>query len=146
MKAETLIDVTRDDIVMMLEAGYIYLAMGKFSEAKQTFEGIIALAPNHEVPRVALANVLFAQKKYLPAIRSLREAIEINPQSAFAYSHLGEALLFYGKKEEALEALAESDRIEPTGKAGDFARSLSKLIAMGYDPVKLKKEHPVKKS
>jgi len=140
MKADSLIDVPRDDIVMMLEAGYIYLAMGKFSEAKQVFEGIISLAPGHEVPRVALANVYFAQKKYLQAIRSLKEALEINSQSAFAYSHLGEALLFNGKKDEALKALAQADKIEPTGKAGDFARSLSKLISMGYDPVRLRSE------
>ncbi len=135
-----MIDVPRDDLVMMLEAGYIYLAMGKFSEAKQIFEGIITLAPKHEVPQVALANVLFAQKKYLQAIRILKEALELNPQSAFAHAHLGEALLFYGKRDQALQSLNRASQIEPTGKAGDFARSLSQLVSMGYDPVRLREE------
>lgn len=138
-KGERMIDIPRDDLVLMLEAGYVYLAMGKFNEARQVFEGIIGLAPKHEVPRVALANVLFAQKKYLPAIRILKEATELNPKSAFAYAHLGEALLFNGKKDEALKFLSISSSLEPTGKAGDFARSLAELVKKGYDPVQLKK-------
>lgn len=139
-----MIDVPRDDLVMLLEAGYIYLAMTKFKEAKQVFEGVIALAPKHEVPRVALGNVLFAQKKYLPAIRALKEALKLNPESAFAQAHLGEALLFNGKKDQALEALKKASELEPKGKAGNFARSLTELIGMGYDPVQLRKEFPKK--
>lgn len=137
-----MIDVARDDLVLMLEAGYIYLAMGKFSEARQVFEGLVALAPKHEVPQVGLANVFFAQKKYLPAIRTLKEAIRLNPKSAFAFAHLGEAFLFYGKKEEAVKALGYASKLEPRGKAGDFARSLAGLVGEGYDPVKLRRESP----
>lgn len=133
-----MIDVPRDDLVLMLEAGYIYLAMGKFSEAKQVFEGIMALSPKHEVPRVALANVFFAQKKYLPAIRILKEAIELNPKSAFAHAHLGEAFLFYGKKDQALEALGQVSSLDSEGKAGEFAHSLIELIHTGYDPAQLR--------
>lgn len=135
-----MIDVPRDDIVMMLEAGYIYLAMGKFSEAKQVFEGVISLNPEREIPRVALGNVFFAQKKYLAAIRILKEAIELNVNSAFAHAHLGESLLFYGKKDKALEELEQASQLETHGKAGDFARSLMQLINMGYDPVRFKEE------
>ncbi len=135
-----MIDVPRDDLVLMLEAGYIYLAMGKFNEARQIFEGVIALAPEREIPRVALGNVLFAQKKFLAAIRILKEALDINSKSAFAHAHLGESLLFYGKKEQALEELNAASKLEPNGKAGDFARSLMQLINMGYDPVRLKDE------
>lgn len=135
-----MIDVPRDDMVMMLEAGYIYLAMGRFKESKLIFEGLIALQPKHEIPRVALANTLFAQKKYLPAIRVLKEAIKLNEKSAFAYSHLGEACLFYGKKDDAREYLQQASTIEPQGKAGDFARALLKLMDEGYDPVELRKQ------
>lgn len=139
-----MIDVPRDDMVLMLEAGYLYLAMGKYAEARQIFEGVSVLAPKHEVPRVGLSNVLFAQKKFLPAIRVLKEALKLRPDSAFAHAHLGEALLFYGKKDEALGELKEAAQLEPKGKAGDFARSLTELVKMGYDPVKLKKESPQK--
>ncbi len=86
-----MIEVPRDDLALMLETGYIYLAMAKFSEARQVFEGLSILAPKHEVPHVAFANVLFAQRKFLPAIRTLKEAIKLNDKSAFAHAHLGEA-------------------------------------------------------
>lgn len=138
-----MIDVQRDDLAMMLEAGYIYLAMGKFSEAKQVFEGLTTLAPTHEVPVVAIANVLFAQKKFLPAIRTLKEAIELNEKSAFAHAHLGEALLFYGKKDEAIKILKKAVSLDSKGKAGDFAGSLLKLIDEGFDPIELKKKKAV---
>ncbi|MBX7149079.1 tetratricopeptide repeat protein [bacterium] len=135
-----MIDVPRDDLVLMMEAGYIYLAMGKLSEARQVFEGISVLAPQNEIPLVAISNVYFAQKKYLQAIRTLKEAVELNPKSAFAKSHLGEAYLFYGKKDEAIETLNEASKLDPSGKPGDFARSLLELIKTGYDPVALTKQ------
>ena len=134
-----IIDIKKEDLRLLLEAGYIYLAMGRFKEAKEVFEGIHVLTPEHEVPKVALGNVLFAQKKYLPAIRALKEAVVLNEKSAFAHAHLGEAYLFHGKKEKAMEALDTAIELESKGKAGDFARSLKELIEMGYDPIELKK-------
>ena len=139
-KGDFMIDVARDDLVMMLEAGYIYLAMYKFKEARHIFEGVSVLAPKHDVPQVAVGNVLFAQGKYLEAVRVIKQAIKDNPKSAFAFSHLGESLLFYGKKEEARKCLEKAASLEPIGKAGDFARSLVDLMDQGYDPVKFREE------
>ena len=136
-----MIDVPRDDMVVMLEAGYIYLAMKKFTEAKKVFEGVTTLVPKHDIPQVALANVYFAQGKFLESIRTLKQALKDNPQSAFAWSHLGESQLFYGKRDEALESLKKASHFEPKGKSGDFARALIELIDQGYDPKKFKKAH-----
>ena len=141
-----MIDVPRDDLVLMLETGYIYLAMGKFVQAREVFEGISALAPKHEVPVVAQGLVMFAQKKFLPAIRLLKEAVGLNPQSAFANAHLGEAYLFSGKKEEARKFLEKASNLEPSGKAGEFARGLKQLMEKGFDPIKLKITSPKKKA
>lgn len=136
-----MIDVVRDDIVVMLEAGYIFLAMKKFKEAREVFQGVSELTPKHEVPLVGLANVYFAQGKYLEAIRVLKKVIQDNKSSAYAHAHLGEAQLFYGKRGEALSSLQTAASLEPghETKAGDFARSLIKLINTGYDPKKFKK-------
>lgn len=136
-----MIDVPRDDLVIMLEAGYIYLAMKRFKEAKTVFEGVSTLAPRHDIPQVAVANVYFAQGKFLESIRTLKQALKDNAKSAFAWSHLGESQLFYGKRDEALESLGKASEIEPGGKSGDFARSLTNLIKQGYDPKKIKKAH-----
>jgi tetratricopeptide (TPR) repeat protein len=136
-----MIDVPREDIIVMLEAGYIYLAMKKFTEAKQIFEGICELAPKHEVPLVGVANVFFAQGKYLEAIRILKKTITSNPESAFAHAHLGEAQLFYGKRKDAQSNLTKASELDPgdDGKSGEFARSLLGLIDLGYDPKEFKK-------
>lgn len=136
-----MIHVERDDLVILLEAGYIYLAMRKFTEAKKIFEGVSVLAPKHDIPIVAIANVYFAQTKFLEAIRTLKKAIKCNEKSAFAYSHLGEAQLFYGKKDEALQNLETACRLDFKGKSGEFARSLIDLIKAGYDPKEFRKKY-----
>ena len=132
--------IPKKDIVLMLEAGYIYLAMGKFSESRAVFEGVSELVPHSDIPRVAVANALFAQKKYAPAIQELKEAIELNAASAFAYSHLGEALLFSGKKEEAIVALNKAISLDAKGHSGLFAKNLLDLMKKGFDPVELRKQ------
>jgi tetratricopeptide (TPR) repeat protein len=128
------IDIPRDDVVVMLEAGYIYLAMKKFKEAKELFEGVCTLTPKHDVPQVALSCVYFTQTKFMEAIRILKQAIKDNPKSAFAYSHLGESQIFYGKREEAYESLRKAVALDPKGKSGEFAKSLIQLLDTGYDP------------
>lgn len=134
-----MIDIPRDDLVVMLEAGYIYLAMRKYKEAKQVFEGVLALAPKHDIPQVALANLYFAQSKFLEAIRTLKKAIKDNPNSAYAYAHLGESQLFYGKKEEAMASLQKALEIDEEEKVKEFTESLIQLIETGYDPKAYKK-------
>jgi predicted Zn-dependent protease len=135
-----MIAVKKEHTVVMLEAGYVYLAMSRFKEAKEVFEGVVALAPKHEVPLVALANVFFAQAKFLESVRTLKNAVKINPDSSFAWAHLGESQLFYGKRDEAKEALEKSVELESQGKTADFAKSLLKLMEEGYDPKTLRKE------
>lgn len=137
-----MIDVPRDDVILMLEAGYMYLAMQRFAEAKKLFEGICELVPNHEVPLVALANSYFAQYKFLEAVRVLKKAVQANPKSAHAVAHLGEALLFNGKKDQAIEQLKLAMELDQNNPPldHDFAKSLLELIAQGYDPVEFRKE------
>lgn len=139
-----MIDVARDDIVVMLEAGYVYLAMRKFKEAKEVFEGLTLLAKKHEVPLVGLANVYFAQGKFMESVRTLKQAVKANGESAFAWAYLGESQLFYGKYDDARECLNKASELEPEGKSGEFARSLLNLMEQGYDPVKLRKDFKAK--
>ena len=135
-----MIDVSREDLVIMMESGYVYLAMRKFQEAKQIFEGVAVLAKKHDIPQVGLANVYFSQGKYMESVRILKNAVKETPDSVFAQAHLGESLLFYGKPEEAREALQKASQLEPKGSSGDFARSLLQLMDQGYDPLKLRKD------
>lgn len=129
-----MIEVPTEDLRLMLEAGYLYLAMQRFKEAKEVFEGVCMLAPESDVPLVALGNVAFVETKFDEAIKTYKKALALVPGSAFAKAYLGEALFFGNKKTEAKAILAEASRIDPHGKSGDFARSLIDLIEKGFDP------------
>ncbi len=135
-----MIDVQRDDLVIMMEAGYVYLAMRKFQEAKEIFEGVSILAKKHDIPQVGLANTYFAQSKFLESVRILKNAVKETPASAFAWAHLGESLLFHGKYDDARQALQKASELDAKGSSGEFAKSLLQLMDQGYDPVQLRKE------
>lgn len=129
-----MIDVPTEDLRLMLEAGYLYLAMKRLKEAKQVFEGVCTLAPESDVPLVALGNVYFGENNFEEAIKIYKKALTLVPASAFAKAYLGEAYFFYGKKEESCKILKEASHTDPHGKSGEFARSLLDLIEKGFNP------------
>ncbi len=139
-----MVPMENDDLVVMMEAGYVYLGMQQFKEAKDVFEGASILAPESEVPLVALGSVFFAQEKYDQAISWYRKALKKNPDSPFAKSYYGEALFFKGKKPEALEALKEARDLDPEGQSGAFAQSLLEAIDKGFVPPKQNKKESKK--
>lgn len=135
-----MIDTRKDDLIVMMEAGYLYLAMRKYKEARDVFEGVSVVAPKSAIPVVAMGNVSFAQCQYGRAIRAYKRALEIEPDSAFAKAYLGEALLFEGKKDMAIASLQESIACDHLGSTIPFAKSLLELIEKGFDPYQLTKE------
>ncbi len=139
-----MIDVPTEDLRLMLEAGYLYLAMQRFKEAKEVFEGVCMLAPESDVPLVALGNVSFVETKFEEAVKTYKKALALVPGSAFAKAYLGEALFFNNKKSEAKAVLEEASTMDPHGKSGDFARSLLELIEKGFDP-QMKEKKPAQK-
>ena len=129
-----MIDIPTEDLRLMLEGGYLYLAMQRFKEAKEVFEGVCVLAPESDVPLVALGNVYFVETKFDEAIKIYKKALDLVPASAFAKAYLGETLFFHNKKTEAKSVLEEASKMDPHGKSGDFARSLLELIEKGFNP------------
>ena len=129
-----MIDIDRKYLVVMMEAGYIYLGMQKFKEAYEVFEGVVALAPDSDIPLVALGGVDFCLGKFATAIKWYKKALKIDPTSIFAKVYIGEALFFAGKKNEAVKTLKEVGRDDPKGGAGDFARALLDAIEQGFSP------------
>lgn len=130
-----MISVPREDIVILMQGGYIYLRMGRYKEAQEVFEGVSALAPESEVPLVALGSVSFAQHRFDRAIRSYKKALALRPDSAFARASLGEALFFKGMKEEALRELEKASLLDTQGESGgNFARTLREEVQKGFAP------------
>lgn len=129
-----MIPIPRENLVIMMEGGYIYLRIGKLQEALDVFEGVSVLAPESEIPLVAMGSVYFGQMKYSHAIRLYKKAIKIKPDSAFARAYLGESLFFQGEKEMALKELEKASLLELDGKSGNFARVLLDAIKNGFVP------------
>lgn len=115
-----------------MEGGYVYLRMGRFEEAREVFEGVSILAPESEIPLVAMGSVFFAQLKYDQAIRCYKKALGLKSDSAFARAYLGESLLFKGKTDEAVKELEKASMLDSEGKSGDFARALLAAVKKGF--------------
>lgn len=124
----------RKDLVVLIEAGYIYLGMQRFKEASEVFEGLCVLSPESEVPMVALGSVAFCQGDFSKAMTHYRKALTIDPKSLFAKVYLGEAMFFSGKRNEAMDLLVEVHDADPTGAAGGFAKALLDAIHHGFTP------------
>ncbi len=125
-----MIGMEKGHLAVMMEAGYIFLGMRRYKEAHELFEGLEVLAPESELPLVALGNVEFCTGKLSKAMRHYERALKVVPNSAFAKVYLGEALFFDGKVERAKELLSEVAKVD-RGGAGDFARALLDAIKKG---------------
>lgn len=119
-----LIDVPQSEAALLLEAGYLYLEMGRPKEAEDVFTGVCSLLPESDVPRVALGNLHFSQGRYQRALKCHQEALKLRPESAVAQVHLGEALLFLKKTDEGLAALQKAIELDQEGPSAAFAAAL----------------------
>ena len=140
-----MIDIDRYNLAVMVEAGFIYLGMQRFEDAKHVFEGVRVLAPEDDVPIVALGNVEFCRGNLKSALKYYNEALETDENSFFAKVYKGEALFFDDEKDAAMELLSAVKKADPMGAAGGFATALLDAIKDGFEP-KFKKEEKTKKS
>lgn len=126
-----LIEVPQREVVLMLEAGYLYMELAKHKEAEDLFTGVAALVPHSEVPHMALGHLYFSQGRFNPALKAHQKGVELNPGSATAHASVGEVLLFLKKPQQALESLDKAIELDPQGSAGEFARSLKEAYELG---------------
>ena len=113
-----------EELTLLMEAGFIYRYSKRFQEARAVFKGVRALRPQNEVAEIALGTVSFEERDFEEAIRHYTKAIAINPRSAYAYAHLGEAQLFQKNEEGARVSLQRALELDPTGEFGNLARAL----------------------
>ena len=119
-----LVPTDKQQAVLLLEAGYIWLDMGKADKAREIFSGVAALMPKSEVPHLGLGSAELAQGHYDKALQAYRAAQRLAPKSALPRAHAGEALLFMGKDGEALKELKAAVDLEPNGDGGRLAKAL----------------------
>lgn len=129
-----LVPVSKQEVVVLLEAGYVLMDMGKWDEAREVFAGAAALLPKSEVPQLALGTLEFAQGRHDKALQAYRKAQSLNPKSALPRAHAGEALLFLGKENEAARELKAALDLEPDGDGGRLAQALLEAKEAGALP------------
>jgi tetratricopeptide (TPR) repeat protein len=132
--AGSLVPVAKQQAMILLEAGYIWLEMGKFDKAKDVFTGAAALMPKSEVPQLALGALEFAQGRHDKALQAYRAAQRLAPNSALPRAHSGEALLFLSKVPEAMKELKAAVDLEPEGDGARLAHALMEAKDAGALP------------
>lgn len=127
MATKWTISPTHEEVAFLLEAGVIYRDARNFAAARDIFTGVKALLPKQEVPEILLGTVAFEEGNFQEAEEHYRRALELNPRSAFAYAHLGEACLFRKNKEAARGHLKTAQTLDPLGEFGKMARRLLEM-------------------
>lgn len=118
---------SRDELALLMEAGFIWRDAKKFEQAREVFTGVRALLPKSDVAEVALGSVFFYQSDFDTAIAHYEKALQKNPRSAYAYAHLGEAYLFKMEKQRAIPYLQKAIELDGRGENGAAARHLIQL-------------------
>lgn len=132
--AGSLIPVTKQQAMVMLEAGYLWMDMGKYDHARDLLQGAAALMPKSEVPQLALGTLEFVQGRHDKALQAYRSAQKLAPRSALPRAHAGEALLFMGKVPEAMKELKAALDVEPGGEGARLAQALIEAKETGALP------------
>ncbi len=130
-RIQGLIEVEQAEVVLLLEAGSLYLEMEKVREAEEIFAGVAALLPHSDVPLICLGNLHFSRGRFERALKFHREALAREASSALAQAHIGEALLQLKRKDEAKAALKRASEMDPDGDAGRFAEAILDGLAAG---------------
>jgi tetratricopeptide (TPR) repeat protein len=127
MAAKWNISPSKDEISFLLEAGIIYRDAKNYQAAREVFTGVKALLPQRDLPEILLGTVEFQQGNFKAAESCYQKALELNPRSAFAYAHLGEARLFGKDKEKARDHFKSAIALDPLGEFGKMARRLMEM-------------------
>jgi protein O-GlcNAc transferase len=88
------------------EIGYDLLKAGRFLQAIEAFEKVIAADPTHAMAYTNMAYSFRRMGQYERAIQLYRKALDLQPDLAEAHEYMGEALLTVGKVSEAKSHLA----------------------------------------
>ena len=106
-----------NDVQQLLAAGQQAQEQGRFDDAIQKYNRVIALSANQ--PRTAaianfrIGNAYMAQGKFGNAQFAFERAVTLNPNDAESYNNLGEALGELKQYPRALEAFNKANSLDP---------------------------------
>lgn len=118
------IEISNQELRVMLEVGYILREAAKFDQAETVFRGVMQLIPDSDVPQVGLGTVFLQRGDFLTAQEICQKAFEANPNSLYARVHYAEALLFAQEREKAESELKEIISSNPNSPHSKTAQAL----------------------
>lgn len=136
----SLVPVTKDQAMLMLEAGYLWARLGKVDSARELLNGAALLMPKSDVPHLALGDVEFESGDFAKALAAYRKAQQLAPKSSLHRARVGNALLCMGKANEAMKELKSAIDL-----GGDGAQLAQELISLKELGAVFGKEAPAKK-
>lgn len=126
------ITISQEEKAFLCESGHILRDAKRLDEALATFEGVLPLVQDKYLALVGIGSVHFRKGDLREAIDAFEEATRLNPESALAYAHLGEALAFAREGNAAAIALRKASDLDPSGESGgELARTLQRFIDLG---------------
>ena len=136
--AGSLVPLSKQQAMLMVESAYLLLELGKTDQARETALGCALMMPKSEVPQIALGSIEFNAQKYDKALQAYRAAQRLAPKASLPRAHCGEALQAMGKFTEAMKELVAATETEPGSGGAAFAIALMIVIAnKEYDANKL---------
>jgi Flp pilus assembly protein TadD len=132
--AGSLVPMSKQQAKLMLEAGYLWMDLGKFDNARELLAGAAQLMPKSEVPQMALGALEFNQGNFEKALQVFRRAQQLAPKASLPRAHCGETLLFLGKVNEAMKELKAALDLEPGSDGAAFAQALIEAKECGALP------------
>ncbi len=133
-----------NDVATMSTLASVYRELGRLDEAEALITQAIALEPQRPGLYCVQAEVEFARRDFADVHRSLERALAIDARLARAHELKGRALFLEGRPREAIEAMEQAARLDPTasetrlaladmyrrtGRAEDAVRLLEALLA-----------------
>ncbi|HET6976006.1 MAG TPA: tetratricopeptide repeat protein [Pyrinomonadaceae bacterium] len=112
------------ELRVILEAGFALRYARRLDEAADIFNGVMALRPESDLPRVALGTVELERGNFAGAQAACEEALRRDPQSLYARVHRAEALLFQRQRSEAENELNSIIATDPESPHSRTARAL----------------------
>ena len=126
------VEISNQELRVMLEVGYVLREAAKFDQAEEVFRGVMQFLPDSEVPQIGLGTVYLQRGDFLTAREICQKAFEANPNSLYARLHYAEALLFAQERENAeleLKEIISIDSESPHSKTAQALLDAADLIS-----------------
>ncbi len=114
---------------------------GKLVEATETFQAVLAIAPDHLPTHIELGNTLYSRALMNDAKERYLAAIRLDPKLAVAHNNLGNIFQEQGRIDEAIESYRRALELDP-GSAMAYSNLLRCLnFHPGFDNEHLFQAH-----